>query len=51
LADWAKNQNLKNSKIELIQEKNRTPLVFIEVQGDTDKTVLFYGNQSNRIEK
>ena len=45
LVNWAINQGVKGMKAELIKEKGRTPLVFIEVapQG-IDKTVLLYGH-------
>lgn len=46
LLDWAKKQGLKGATFEIIQEKGRTPLIFIEVEGtskDSD-TVLLYGH-------
>ena len=45
LVNWAINQGVKGMKAELVKEKGRTPLVFIEIapQG-IDKTVLLYGH-------
>ena len=45
LVNWALAQGVKGMKAELIKEKGRTPLVFIEIapQG-VDKTVLLYGH-------
>lgn len=42
-SDWAKAQNLNNTKVEFNQEKKRTPLFFVEVEKDCDKAVLCYG--------
>mmetsp|Transcript_21374 Transcript_21374/g.24838 ORF Transcript_21374/g.24838 Transcript_21374/m.24838 type:complete len:483 (+) Transcript_21374:30-1478(+) len=46
LLEWAKKQNLKGSKAEIIKEKGRTPLIFIEVDGTSKdaETVLLYGH-------
>ena len=45
LVDWALKQGVKGLKAELIKEKGRTPLVFIEVEKNgSDKTVLLYGH-------
>ena len=45
LIDWAMKQGVKGMKAELIQEKGRTPLLFIEIdpQG-SDKNILLYGH-------
>ena len=45
LIEWAKNQGVKNLKAELVKEKGRTPLVFIEIdKNGSDKSVLLYGH-------
>ena len=45
LVNWAINQGVKGMKVELVKEKGRTPLVFIEVAAQgIDKTVLLYGH-------
>jgi hypothetical protein len=39
------NQGVKGFKAELIKEKDRTPLVFIEIDAQgSDKTILLYGH-------
>ena len=45
LINWAMNQGVKGLKAELIKEKDRTPLVFIEIDAQgSDKTLLLYGH-------
>jgi acetylornithine deacetylase/succinyl-diaminopimelate desuccinylase-like protein len=46
LADWAKAQNLPGFKSEIVQLKNCTPLLYIEIIGSagSDNTTLFYGH-------
>lgn len=46
LADWARGQEVPGATVEVIQEKDRTPLIFIEVPATdrTDETVLLYGH-------
>ena len=45
LINWAMNQGVKGLKAELIKEKDRTPLVFIEIDAQgSDKTILLYGH-------
>ena len=45
LINWAEKQGVKGLKAELIKDKGRTPLVFIEISSQgIDKTVLLYGH-------
>ena len=45
LINWAMKQGVKGMKAELIKEKGRTHLVFIEIDAQgIDKTVLLYGH-------
>ncbi|EGR31178.1 hypothetical protein IMG5_116040 [Ichthyophthirius multifiliis] len=46
LKQWVEKQNLKNTLVEIIQDKGKPPLIFIEVAPtDTSgKTALFYGH-------
>ena len=45
LINWAMNQGVKGMKAELIKEKGKTPLVFIEIASQgIEKTVLLYGH-------
>lgn len=46
ITNWIKSQNVLGLKLDLLQEKGRTPLIFIEIDG-TQKdspTVLLYGH-------
>jgi len=46
LVQWTKNQDLKNCKVELLNEPTRTPMILIEVDGThaNAETFLFYGH-------
>jgi len=45
LINWAMKQGVKGMKAELVKEKGRTHLVFIEIESQgIDKTVLLYGH-------
>ncbi|KAL4468361.1 hypothetical protein ABPG72_012255 [Tetrahymena utriculariae] len=46
LLEWAKAQNLKGAKYEIIKDEDKSPIILIEVEGTTTdaKTVLFYGH-------
>jgi acetylornithine deacetylase/succinyl-diaminopimelate desuccinylase-like protein len=41
---WVLAQNIRGLKLEVRELEGRTPLVFIEVDGDADATVLMYGH-------
>jgi acetylornithine deacetylase/succinyl-diaminopimelate desuccinylase-like protein len=43
-AQWAKKHAPENANIEVIRLENRTPLLFIEIPGEVDDTVLLYGH-------
>lgn len=44
IADWCRNQNLAGFSLEIIQEPGRTPLILMEIAGQTTDTVLMYGH-------
>lgn len=46
LLEWAKKQDIKGAKYELIKDADKSPLIVIEVDGTTNDTdtVLFYGH-------
>ncbi len=50
LVAWCKKQAIKGMLLEVIQLPNRTPLLFIEIPGETDKTVLLYGHMDKQPE-
>ena len=41
---WVEAQGVAGMKIEVLEQKGRTPLIFVEVDGDTSSTVLMYGH-------
>lgn len=43
LADWVKSKNIADTVI-IQQAHDRTPLVYIEIKGKRDETVLIYGH-------
>ncbi|MGB5621548.1 MAG: M20/M25/M40 family metallo-hydrolase, partial [Gammaproteobacteria bacterium] len=47
---WCRAQPLAGMTIEVVRLENRTPLLFIEVAGTTDDTVLLYGHLDKQPE-
>lgn len=41
---WVERQAIPNCRIEVLEDGKRTPLVFIEVDGDNNDTILLYGH-------
>jgi acetylornithine deacetylase/succinyl-diaminopimelate desuccinylase-like protein len=41
---WAEQQNVAGLKIEVHELEGRTPLIFMEIEGDPSSTVLMYGH-------
>lgn len=50
LADWCRAQPIKGMSVEIVRLEGRTPLVFIEVAGDNEDTVLLYGHLDKQPE-
>lgn len=44
LSQWCEEHAPKNMKMEVLRLPNRTPLIFIEIPGQSDDTVLLYGH-------
>jgi acetylornithine deacetylase/succinyl-diaminopimelate desuccinylase-like protein len=46
MIEWSEKQGLKGFKVELVEEKGRTPMIYAEVAGTTKdpETILFYGH-------
>lgn len=42
--NWVKKQNIKGLKSEVITLEGRTPVLFIEIAGEGDDSVFFYGH-------
>lgn len=50
LINWCEKQPIKNKSIELLQIKNRTPLLVIDIPGEIDETILLYGHMDKQPE-
>lgn len=50
LKTWCEKQSIKNKKIELLQIENRTPVLMIDIPGDSDQTILLYGHMDKQPE-
>jgi acetylornithine deacetylase/succinyl-diaminopimelate desuccinylase-like protein len=50
LADWCRAQPVKGMSVEIVRLEGRTPLIFIEIAGDNDDTVLLYGHLDKQPE-
>lgn len=48
LVDWVKGQNVPGLKLEVMRLEGRTPLIFMEIPGDTADTVLLYGHMDKQ---
>lgn len=49
-ANWCKNQGIKGFTLEVVRLSNRTPLIYMEIAGDIDNTVLLYGHLDKQPE-
>lgn len=50
IADWCKSHAPKGMKLEIMRLENRTPLIFMEIPGQIDETVLLYGHLDKQPE-
>ena len=50
IADWCEQHAPKGMKLEIIRIPGRTPLLFMEVPGQTDETVVLYGHLDKQPE-
>lgn len=50
MADWCRQQPLRNMSVEIVRLEGRTPVVLVEVGGDNDDTVLLYGHLDKQPE-
>ncbi|MDR3477050.1 MAG: M20 family metallopeptidase [Gammaproteobacteria bacterium] len=48
--DWCKKQNIKDMYLEVVRLHNRTPVIFIEIPGDSPETILLYGHLDKQPE-
>lgn len=50
IANWCKQHTIENMQLEIIRLQNRTPVIFIEIPGDSDDTILLYGHLDKQPE-
>ncbi len=50
MADWASRQPMAGMRLRIARLPGRTPLIFMEVPGQTPETVLFYGHLDKQPE-
>jgi acetylornithine deacetylase/succinyl-diaminopimelate desuccinylase-like protein len=50
LAAWCRAQPVKGMSVEIVRLEGRTPVLFIEVAGNNDDTVLLYGHLDKQPE-
>lgn len=50
IVNWCKEHTLKDMKLEVLQLPGRTPLLFMEIPGQIDDTVLLYGHMDKQPE-
>ena len=48
--DWARRQPIRGMKVEVVRLEGRTPLLFIEIPGDSQDCVLLYGHMDKQPE-
>jgi acetylornithine deacetylase/succinyl-diaminopimelate desuccinylase-like protein len=47
---WCKKQDIPGMECEIVRLDGRTPLIFIDIPGDTDDTILLYGHLDKQPE-
>jgi len=47
---WCRAQNVSGIRLEVVSLPGRTPLLFFEIPGDSDRTVLLYGHLDKQPE-
>lgn len=50
IQDWCEKQPIKGKKIQLLEESGRTPVLVIDIPGDSDETILLYGHMDKQPE-
>ena len=49
-AAWCRNQDIKGMRLDVIRLPERTPLIYIDIPGDIENTVLLYGHLDKQPE-
>ena len=47
---WCESQDVKDMECEIVRLPGRTPLIFMEIPGDSDDTILMYGHLDKQPE-
>ncbi len=50
LADWCSEHAIEGMKLEVVEIEGKTPVIFIEIPGSSDDTVLLYGHLDKQPE-
>lgn len=50
IANWCKEHAIDKMKLDVIKLEDRTPVIFIEIPGNSDDTVLLYGHLDKQPE-
>ncbi len=50
IAEWCQARKIAGLKLQVIQKGNRTPVIFMEIPGQIDDTVLLYGHLDKQPE-
>ena len=50
IVDWCKQHPLKGMQLDVIETDDRTPLLLIDIPGQSDETVLLYGHMDKQPE-
>lgn len=50
ISDWCLAQKIDNMSLDIVQLENRTPVIFMEIPGESDETILLYGHLDKQPE-
>jgi acetylornithine deacetylase/succinyl-diaminopimelate desuccinylase-like protein len=50
IANWCKDHAIENMQMDIVRLEGRTPVIFIEIPGASDDTVLLYGHLDKQPE-
>ena len=47
---WCKNQDIKGMQLDVVRLPGRTPLIYMDIPGESDNTILLYGHLDKQPE-
>jgi acetylornithine deacetylase/succinyl-diaminopimelate desuccinylase-like protein len=50
ISDWCVSQQIKNMRLEVMRLAGRTPLIFMEIPGASEQTIMLYGHLDKQPE-